>query len=78
MGQLVISGLDAQVLLIWGARAASHGRTMEGEARQILTEAVGPSSGSDWSAVDAIRERLKASQRSFSDSAELVREDRAR
>lgn len=78
MGQLVISGLDAQVLTILGARAASHGRTVEGDVRQIITEAVGTSNQNGWTAVDAISERLAASNRAFSDSAELLREDRAR
>jgi plasmid stability protein len=79
MGQLVISGLDAQILRALGARAAAHGRTVEGEARQILTEAASIShGGNEWAAVDAIRERLATSNRAFSDSAELLREDRAR
>ncbi len=78
MGQLVISGLDAQVLTVLGTRAATHGRTVEGEARQILTEAAGTPQASEWTAVDAIRERLAASSRAFSDSTELLREDRAR
>lgn len=78
MGQLVISGLDARVLQILGTRAATHGRTVEGEALQILTEAVGTVKGDEWSAVDAIRQRLEASNRTFSNSTELLREDRAR
>ncbi|MCE9529082.1 MAG: hypothetical protein K8R36_23795 [Planctomycetales bacterium] len=78
MSQLIISGLDAQVLNILGARAASHGRTVEGEARQILTEAVGMSPGDAWTAVDEIRERLEASNRAFTDSVEQLREDRTR
>lgn len=78
MGQLLISGLDPQVLTILGNRAASHGRTVEGEARQILTEAIGSAHGNEWTEVDAIRERLAASNRNFSDSAELLREDRGR
>ncbi|MGI8982483.1 MAG: FitA-like ribbon-helix-helix domain-containing protein [Pirellulaceae bacterium] len=78
MGQLVISGLDPQVLSVLGVRAASHGRTVEAEARQILTEAIGTPSGSAWAGVDAIRERLAASNRSFGDSVELLREDRGR
>ena len=78
MGQLLISGLDPQILSVLGARAASHGRTVEGEARQILTEAIGTPSGNAWTGVDAIRERLEASNRTFDDSVELLREDRGR
>ena len=78
MSELVISDLDAIVLTRLGARAASHGRTVEGEAKQILAEAVGTRSGDAWAAVDAIRERLAASDRAFRDSVELLREDRRR
>ena len=78
MSQLIISGLDDQLLNILGARAASHGRTVEGEARQILTEAVSSSSAGEWNAIDEIREKLAASNRTFTDSVEQLREDRAR
>ena len=78
MGQLVISGLDPQVLTVLGVRAASHGRTVELEARQILTEATTIATATDWANVDAIHERLATSNREFSDSVELLREDRGR
>ncbi len=78
MSQLIISGLDAQVLSVLGARAASHGRTVEGEARQILTEAVSTSPFGEWTAIDEIRERLAVSNRTFTDSVEQLCEDRAR
>ncbi len=78
MGQLLISGLDPQVMAVLGNRAASHGRTIEGEARQILTEAIGTPHGNEWTEVDAIRERLAASSRTFSDSVEMLAEDRGR
>ncbi len=77
MSELVISDLDAIVLTRLGVRAASHGRTVEGEAKQILAEAVG-TSGDAWATVDAIRERLAALDRAFGDSVELLREDRKR
>jgi plasmid stability protein len=78
MSQLVISALDTGLLSRLGARAASHGRTEESEARQILAEAIGGSSSSSWTGVDAIRERLAASERVFGDSTTLLREDRER
>jgi plasmid stability protein len=78
MCELVISNLDSQVLSRLGERAALHGRTVESEARQILAEAVGGSSGNAWAAVDAIRQRLADTKRSFGDSVELLREDRQR
>ena len=78
MSELVIPDLDAHVLTRLGKRAELHGRTVESEAKQILSEAVRGSAGDAWSAVDAIRERLAASNRSFGDSVELLREDRQR
>ncbi|MBI2479619.1 MAG: hypothetical protein HYV60_13600 [Planctomycetia bacterium] len=78
MNELVIPDLDAHVLTRLGERAALHGRTVESEAKQILAEAVRGSTGDDWAAVDAIRQRLAASKRSFGDSVELLREDRQR
>ena len=78
MSELVIPDLDANILTRLGERAALHGRTVEGEAKQILAEAVRRSTSDDWAAVDAIRQRLAASNRSFGDSVELVREDRQR
>lgn len=78
MSELVIPDLDAHILTRLGERAASHGRTVESEAKQILAEAVRGVTGDAWAKVDAIRQRLAASNRSFGDSVELVREDRQR
>jgi hypothetical protein len=51
---------------------------VEGEAKQIRVEAVGTRCGDAWPTVDAIRERLAASNRAFGDSVELLRKDRQR
>jgi plasmid stability protein len=40
VSELVIPDLDAQVLTRLGQRAGLHGRTVEGEANQILAKAV--------------------------------------
>lgn len=40
MAQFLVRGLDEQVKRALVARAASNGRSMEAEARAILTEAV--------------------------------------
>ena len=49
---------------------------METEARAILADVLG--TGDPWAGADAIFDELAASGRTFSDSAELVREDRDR
>jgi plasmid stability protein len=59
-------------------RAVLHGRSPEEEAKEILREALRPAAADVWAGVNALRERLAASGRSFSDSAELLREDRDR
>jgi plasmid stability protein len=78
MSELVISNMDATVLARLEARAAIHGNTLEGEAKEILASVVGASGGNNWDAVDAIRKRLTASRKHFGDSVELLREDRDR
>lgn len=60
-------------------RAARHRRSLQRELLAIIEAAVGEPSAPDPARVAAaIRERLAASGRRFSDSAGLVREDRDR
>lgn len=77
MAELLISDVDAAVLEKLARLASSHGRTSAAEAKVILTQALQPSCG-DWSGVDVIRNRLAATGQAYSDSADLVREDRDR
>jgi plasmid stability protein len=78
MPSLLISDLEQGILEQLRQRASRHGRTVETEARTILAEALGPAANDPWSAVDAIRQRLAATGRDFSDSVSLIREDRER
>jgi plasmid stability protein len=78
MATILIPNLDETVLRRLRERANLHGRTLESEAQAILQEALRSSPVDVWAEVNAIRERLAASGRSFSDSAELLREDRDR
>jgi len=76
MPQLIIADLDQASLEKLRERAALHGRTPEAEAKDILAEAlVTPDA---WSRADTIRQQLANSGRTFSDRAELLREDRDR
>lgn len=52
MAQLVVRDLDEEVKARLRRRAAEHGRSMEAEARDILTHAV---AGRHGSIVDALR-----------------------
>lgn len=75
---LVIFDLDTPALDRLKERAAAHGHTPEVEAKIILEAALQPSAGDIWAEVDEIYNELAASGRAFSDSVELLREDRKR
>jgi plasmid stability protein len=76
MSSLVISDIDAKTLTRLSQWAENHGRTLEDEVRIVLQEATEEISRSAWERADAIRERLAATSRHFSDSAELIRQAR--
>ena len=78
MTELVLTNVDSAVLHQLQERATRHGRTPAEEAKAILTETLCNQSAHDWAPVDAIYHRLAASGRTFSDSADLLREDRDR
>jgi antitoxin FitA len=78
MPQLIIHNLDSAVWRGLNERAAAHGQTPEDVAKAILADALARVEPDPWAEVNAIRERLAASGRTFSDSAELIAEDRLR
>ncbi len=78
MSAFVIPDLDDSTLARLRERATTHGRTPETEAKEILAAALQATSADPWAAARAIHDRLAASGRTFSDSAELLREDRDR
>jgi plasmid stability protein len=78
MGELVLTDVDEVVLHHLRERALHHGRTPVEEAKVILAEELRGHRPNAWAPVDAICDRLAASGRTFSDSADLLREDRDR
>ncbi len=70
--------VEEAVLARLRAQAAAHGRSAEAEAKAILLQALRPDAAAAWAGVNAIRERLASTGRTFGDSAELLREDRER
>jgi plasmid stability protein len=78
MAELILTDLHQAVLHQLEERAARHGRTLEEEAKAILADALQGKGPAAWAQADAIYHRLAASGRSFSDSADLLREDRDR
>ena len=78
MAELVLTDVDDVILNHLQERASRHGRTPAEEAAEILAEAVRGPCPDVWAPVDEIYHRLAASGQNFSDSAELMREDRDR
>jgi antitoxin FitA len=60
MASITIRKLDDQVKLKLRIRAAQHGRSMEEEAREILSEAMKGKTERETNLYDAMRVRLKA------------------
>jgi plasmid stability protein len=78
MSQLLIPDLDEATLARLRERAVRHGRSVETEAKAILSEALPATSAAEWAMVNSLREQLVASGRLFADSTDLIREDRNR
>lgn len=80
MSQLTLRDIDESLMRKLQQRADAHGQPAEEEAKAILAEVLAKAEPDPdpWAAVDAVRERLIDSGRTFSDSAELIREDRDR
>jgi plasmid stability protein len=78
MSEPLLTNVNPIVLDQLNERATSHGRTPEEEAKSILVEALHVNGREDWAPVDAIYQRLSASGQNFSDSVEVLREDRGR
>lgn len=82
MTQVVLENLDFIVIEKLKVRAQRHGRSLEAELEAILTQ-VAETEVSDCAAVEEAWERIdraraKYAGRTFSDSVELLREDRQR
>jgi plasmid stability protein len=77
MARVLVRDLDAAVVERLKARAQLHGRSLQKELKAILEEAAAKSS---WTEASSAAERVRQmlGDRQFSDSTELVREDRDR
>ena len=74
MADILIRGIDDGAMKRLKARAKRHGRSLQGEARLLLEQAA----GSEEVAAMLKGWKKRLSGRRFSDSAELIREDRER
>lgn len=76
MKQMLVRGLPDDVVARLKARAESHGRSVESEVRTILEAAAGFSVEQTRNVIAKWQSQFAG--RKFSDSSELLREDRAR
>ncbi|MDA2910802.1 hypothetical protein MYX04_07720 [Nitrospiraceae bacterium AH_259_D15_M11_P09] len=77
MAQILVRNLNARVVRRLKQRASGNRRSLQAEVKRILEEAA-PDQAMAWRRIDRIFDGLKRSGRTFSDSTELIREDRAR
>jgi antitoxin FitA len=78
MPDILIRGLDSQSLRRLKARARHNGRSLQGEAKRILEHAAGQSLAEAMAAAEQWRQKLARGGQRFTDSADLIREDRER
>lgn len=80
MPDVLVRDVGEDVVAQLKQQAARHGRSMQAELKAILEQSARTAAEAEeaWAAIDRFRERLTASGRRFSDSADLVREDRNR
>ena len=76
MAQLTVRGVDPEIVHRLELRAAGHGRSAEAEHRAILERVLGTGADEFWAEAARLREQTRG--RRHSDSADLVRADRAR
>ncbi len=76
MAQILVRGLDAKTVDRLKARAKRHGRSLQGEVKLILQDAVGYSGEEVLRIVHEWQQKYGG--RLFSESADLIREDRER
>lgn len=76
MAQIVVRNLDDAVVERLKARAKANGRSLEAEVRYILEQSAKVDMATARQHVMEIRKKLAG--RKFTDSVELIREDRDR
>jgi plasmid stability protein len=79
MAQVLVRNLRDKVVARLKKRAAQRGRSLQAEVKQILEDAAAEADQTDvLKRIEEFRERMRRSGKAFSDSAELIREDRGR
>jgi antitoxin FitA len=78
MGQLLVRDVPDKIVAALKKRAKKNGRSAEAEHRAILQTALTRSADDFWKEADRIRNELKESGHTFTDSTQLIRHDRDR
>nr|CAA6827290.1 MAG: Unknown protein [uncultured Thiotrichaceae bacterium] len=78
MPQLLIRNLEDETVERLKNRAKTNHRSLQAEVQLILEHAAKIQPSNFWKGTEHMRSRLNAAGALFSDSAELVREDRDR
>lgn len=76
MSQLLIRNLEEETIELLKNQAKLHNRSLQGEVKQILEESVKMSMKD--ARIKARKIRARFGKKKFSDSANLIREDRNR
>lgn len=78
MAQILVRDLDRGVVERLKKRADQNGRSLQAEVKMILEQVAQIDYDEAWERIERFREKMRLSGRAFSDSAELIREDRDR
>ncbi len=76
MAQLLIRNLDDEVVTRLKQRAKANHRSLQAEVQRILEQVARAEADGFWQEANQVRERLARYDTDFSNSAELIREDR--
>jgi plasmid stability protein len=75
---VLIRDLDGKTVEALKQRASESNRSLQAELKAIIEESVAQDWRKTWAAADRIFEELRRSGQKFSDTTELLREDRER
>ena len=77
MAQILVRGLDQALVARLTERARDNRRSLQGEVKAILEEAAAQATNAEVEAIlDRWQRHWQRKGKTFSDSAELIREDR--
>ena len=78
MGQILVRNLDDAVIKRLKSRATERGKSLEQTVREIIAEAVGPTTEEAWAEIDRIRAMTppRKAGATYPTAEQLIREER--